>query len=364
MHIVHVYKDYFPVLGGIENHIRTLAEMQHAAGHRVTVLVTNPGGLPGRETRRGVDIVRLPRLGTIASTPISFSFTRAVRGLRADITHLHSPYPVGELAFLAAGGRRTFVVTYHCDVVRQRRFLSVYRPVLNRLLDRAGRILPTSEPYMRTSPFLVGRQANCSVVALSTDPSVFTGRQPSSPGHEKPVVLFVGRHRYYKCIDDLIRASAGLDVQLVIGGEGPLTGDLQRLAAESGLGEPVKFTGEVPDEDLPGLYAGADIFVLPANSRAEAFGIVLLEAMASGLPCVTTELGTGTSCVVQDGQTGFVVPPGDPSALRAAIRQLADDPALRRRLGEAGRRRVQAEFTPDLLHRRVMAIYEDVLAAG
>lgn len=362
MHILHIYKDYFPVLGGIENHIRTLAELQSDTGHTVSVLVTNPGGLPAHENLKGVDVIRLPRLATVASAPISLSFFSAIRRIDADIAHLHTPYPVGEAAYLAAAGNRPYIVTYHSDVVRQRRLLQVYRPVLNRLLDRAGRILPTSDRYMRSSPFLAGRLQNCSIVGLSTNPDVFGDGVPRIPKGTKPVVLFVGRHRYYKGIDDLLRAAAGLDVSVLIGGDGPLRSELERMAVDLGMAGMVTFTGEVPDEDLPGLYASADIFVLPANARAEAFGIVLLEAMASRLPCVTTELGTGTSFVVQDGVTGLVVPPNEPAALRAAILRLVEDPALRLRFGEAGRVRVQENFTPAVLHRRVMEIYEEVLA--
>jgi rhamnosyl/mannosyltransferase len=117
------------------------------------------------------------------------------------------------------------------------------------------------------------------------------------------------------------------------------------------------FLGEVPDGDLPGLYASADIFVLPANSRAEAFGKVLLEAMASGLPCVTTELGTGTSYVVRDGETGVVVPPRDPDALRIAIADLLDDPQRRAAMGQAGRSRIMDAFTQEIMLDRVMSVY-------
>lgn len=135
----------------------------------------------------------------------------------------------------------------------------------------------------------------------------------------------------------------------------------EALVAELGVGEKVRFVGGVSDEALPGLYASADIFVLPANSRAEAFGKVLLEAMAAGLPCVTTEVGTGTSLVVQDGVTGRVVPPQDPEALAAALRPLLADGGLRRRMGEAGRERVLREFTPEQMVERVEAVYRAVL---
>ncbi len=363
MHILHVYKDYFPVLGGIENHVRTLAELQVAANHKVTVLVTNPGGQPAKEMINGVEVMRLPRLATVASTPLSFHFPAAIRRLKPDITHLQFPYPVGEVSQLIAARERPFVVSYQADVVRQKTILRLYRPLMERMLNQAGMILANSERYLETSTYLSARKDRCRIVVLSVDPEPFENAEPLVPKGEKPVVLFVGKHRYYKGLDDLIRAVAGLDVHLLIGGEGPLRKDLEHLVFKLGLERQAQFVGEVADADLPGLYASADIFVLPANSRAEAFGIVLLEAMASGLPCVTTELGTGTSYVVQDGITGLVVPPRTPEALRSAIEILMSDPVLRRRFGQAGRERVRTVFTPERLHKQVMEIYDDVLAA-
>jgi rhamnosyl/mannosyltransferase len=118
--------------------------------------------------------------------------------------------------------------------------------------------------------------------------------------------------------------------------------------------------GNISDEDLPRLFASADVFVLPANARSEAFGKVLLEAMATGLPCVTTEVGTGTSFVVQDGVSGFVVPPENPPALAEAINRLLADVDLRRQMGQAGQERVLREFTVGKMVERVTAVYEAV----
>ncbi len=362
--ILHVYKDYHPILGGIENHIKTLAELQARAGHEVTVLVTNPGRLPANEMRNGVRLVRARRLATVASTPLSLTLPWQLRGQAADITHLHFPYPVGEMSQWLAGRGRSYVITYHSDVVKQQGILRFYRPVMQRVLRGAGRIIATSEAYIASSPYLKPLAGQCTVVPLSVNARPFMEATPlfppAGPG-EPPVLLFAGRHRYYKGLDTLIRAMPRLDACLLVGGDGPMRPVWEALVAELGVGEKVRFVGEVSDEALPGLYASADIFVLPANSRAEAFGKVLLEAMAAGLPCVTTEVGTGTSLVVQDGVTGRVVPPQDPEALAAALRPLLADGGLRRRMGEAGRERVLREFTPEQMVERVEAVYRAVL---
>jgi rhamnosyl/mannosyltransferase len=117
----------------------------------------------------------------------------------------------------------------------------------------------------------------------------------------------------------------------------------------------------VPDAELPAYYAASDIFVLPASERSEAFGAVQLEAMAAGKPVICTELGTGTSYVNVDGETGLVVPARDADALAAAITRLIDDADLRAHMGAAGRARVREQFTLEKMVARVMEVYAEGL---
>ncbi len=364
LRILHVYKDYYPIVGGIENHIKTLAELQCAAGHQVTVLVTNPGGQAGSEVISGVQLLRAGRIATVASTPLSLALPLKLRSINADITHLHFPYPIGEIGQWLFRRRRPYVITYHSDVVRQRAMLLMYAPIMRRVLSRANRILPTSAPYIATSPYLRDLQDHCTVTPLSVDPLPFLKATPLLPPAEKPRLLFVGRHRYYKGIATLLQAMPQVDAELMIAGDGPMRARWEQMARELNLGARVTFLGEVSDEDLPRLYAAAGVFILPANARAEAFGTVLLEAMAAGLPCVTTEVGSGTSYVVQDGITGLVVPPLQPLALAEALNRLLSNPELCVQMGTAGRARVVQEFSPAALLQRVTAVYQSVLSAN
>ncbi len=359
--ILHVYKDYHPIVGGIENHIRALAELQQAAGNQVTVLVTHPGRQPKVETINGVRVLRAGRLATVASTPLSLTMPLKMASLKADITHLHFPYPVGEIGQWLFRRGQPYVITYHSDVVRQRAILALYAPIMKRVLSRADRILPTSAQYINSSPYLRAVQERCTVIPLSVDPTPYLEATPLLPAGDSPTILFVGKHRYYKGVGTLLQAMPHLDARLLIAGDGPMRAKWELLSGELGLKDRVRFVGEVSDEDLPRLYTSADVFVLPANARAEAFGTVLLEAMAAGLPCVTTEVGSGTSYVVQDGVTGFVVPPAQPPALAEAVTRLLIDPELCRQMGAAGRARVVREFSPAELYRRVSEVYAEVL---
>lgn len=364
MRILHVYKDYHPIMGGIENTVQMLAEDHAAAGHHVTVLVTNPADLPSRETKNGVHIIRAPRLATVASTPLSITFPFQLGGQRPEITHLHFPYPLGEVSQLIFGRNRPYVITYHSDVVKQQAILRLYRPLLHAALRRADRILPTSPAYVQSSPYLRPLADNCTPVPLGIDPTPFMEATPLFPPTDPPTILFMGRHRYYKGADTLIRAMAHLPHgRLILGGDGPMRAEWEQLTADLGLSDRVQFWGNVSAEELPRLYAAADIFCLPSNSRAEAFGIVLMEAMAAARPCVSTELSTGTSFVVQDGETGFVVPPRDPQAMAAALHELVVDPDLRRRMGAAGRERLLQNFTRTRMAERVMGVYGEIVTS-
>jgi glycosyltransferase involved in cell wall biosynthesis len=361
MHILHLYKDYFPVLGGIENHIRVLAEAQAAAGHAVTVLVCDPG--PGTRVAvvNGVRVVKAGRLTTAASMPLSLKQPWHLLTNSPDVIHVQSPYPLGELSAFLLKRRTPLVISYQSDIVRQRGWLRLYGPLLQGVLRHAVRILVSSPHYLESSPWLTSVEDKCVVVPLGVDirrfaPALQVKQVP-------PTLLFVGRLRYYKGLDTLIRAMTALpqEVHLRIVGSGEMLGALRGLSVELDLVERVHFAGEVPDADLPAEYQRASIFVLPANARAEAFGMVLLEAMASGVPCVTTEVGTGTSWVVQDGVTGRVVPPQDPEALAAALHDLLSDPGRLREMGVAARARAVAEFTQERLVDRVMAVYQSLL---
>lgn len=360
MRILHVYKDYVPIPGGIENHIRWLAQEQTAKGHAVSVLVTNPSDEPSRDWIDGVRVVRAQRLTTVASTPLSVTFPLLLRRERPDIVHLHFPYPLGELSQWLFGRKYPYVITYHSDVVKQQQILRLYGPLLRRVLAGADRILPTSDNYRQSSPWL-RHLDNCTTVPLGIDPTPYLTLPRRTTPNERVKVLFVGRHRYYKGVDDLIRAMQHVDGEAIIVGNGPERTRWEQLSRELNLSRKIYFAGYVPDERLPALYNSADIFCLPANARAEAFGLVLLEAMAAGLPCVTTELGSGTSYVVQHGATGLVVPPRAPEQLAAALNRLVGDPTLRHKMGESGRERVREQFTLFRMADKVFDVYKSVL---
>lgn len=360
--ILHIYKDYFPVVGGMENHIRLLAEAQAARGHDVTVLVTSLNGTSHIEQINGVRVIYAARLWHFSSAPFSIEMFQRVSQLETDITHLHSPYPYGEMANYFFGHNRATILTYQSDIVRQRITGPLYTPMLHRVLACVNTIIATSPNYIETSRILSRWKSKCVVVPLGLPPP-----PPHSPKKTKTTagggeLLFVGRLRYYKGLNYLLEAMPFLPgAHLTIVGIGPKEIEWKKLANDLKLGERVSWVGEVSDADLPNYYAGCDVFVLPCSERSEAFGAVQLEAMAAGKPLVSCDVQTGVAWVNQNEITGLVVPPKNPMALAAAITRLLDDAALREGMGEAGRERFEAEFTAEKMVDRLMEVYKRAL---
>ena len=379
MKIVHIYKDYFPVFGGIENYIRVLAEAQVSHGHDVTVLVNSLTPRPDNLVINGVRLIKAGRHLNVQSAPISATFPTLVsrHTAKADIVHLHAPYPIGEACNLWFGRGKRTVMSWHSDIVRQKNLLRVYAPVLRQVLAKVDRIIPASEAYARSSIWLQDKLNKCRIVPYGIDAERFNDRRseaamalrqqllaPFLPA-QPLLVLGVGRLRYYKGFDDVVRAIArlnGMNIVAVIAGIGPMAAELKALSAQLGVADRVIFPGEPTDAELPLYFQAADVYAMPSTSRAESFGIATLEAMACGLPAITTEIGTATSWINQDGVTGFVVPPLNPEALAGAISNMKNE-AERKRMSQAARARVLQEFTWQTMVERVQQVYNELLPA-
>lgn len=376
MRVTMVNKYYPPHLGGIEYHVRDLAEALSALPEvEARALVSNEGPDTVRETVNGVEVTRLARSFAYSSTPVARGMAAAMRAEAtrdgpADLLHLHFPYPWGEVSWLRGRPGLPTVVTYHSDIVRQRSMLAAYRPLLRRFLRRVDLVIASSPDMVEHSEFLAEVSEKCRVVPFGIDTEGFARPSPAVEAraselrarHERPIVLFVGRLIYYKGADVLVRAMADVDADLVMVGKGPLEGELREIAVARRVSDRVTWLPPVDDDELRAWYLAADVFALPSVARSEAFGLVQLEAHASGTPVVSTRLTTGVPFVNQDGATGLTVPPGDVEALSHALRRLVDDDALRRRLGEQAQRRALSDFTTGRMVRDVLGVYAEALS--
>ena len=369
MKVVHVYKDYEPpVFGGIERTVRLLSEgLSARAGADVTVVCSSDSPVTKVERIGSVEVVRAATFGRIARAPVSPSIARWLRRLKPDILHFHFPNPTGELACLLARPRCPVVLTYYCDIVRQKTLFKLYRYPLRMFLRRVDRILVPSPATLEQNALLEPHRARCEVLPLAIRASDFAETARSREvatllhrSHPGPRVLFVGRMRPYKGLPILIDAMKRIEGTLMLVGRGEMEADVRAKVEREGMESRVVLAGDVPGADLPGYYRAADVFVLPSIDRSEAFGLAMLEAMLCGVPVISTRLGTGTSHVNQDGVTGLEAPAGDAEALARAIGRILDQPEAAKRMGEAARERALS-FSEAAMVDGTARVYEDLL---
>lgn len=369
MRVLHVYKDYYPpVHGGIEVTINEMIRVTRPACREVQVLVAN------RELRTevaeadGVRVTKVFDLGRLRSSPLAPTFPlwlrRCAEGM--DILHFHLPNPLAAVSYLLAKPSGKLIVHYHSDIVRQALLLRLYRPWLERFLDRADRIIATSPNYIRSSPFLAPRAAKCTPIPFGVDlkkfertPEVEQEAERIRRQYGERLVLFIGKIRYYKGLQFLIEAMREVDAHLLVIGDGPLLGSFLRQRESLPYGQRLSFLGQVPSV-VPYYYASR-VFCLPSFLRSEAFGVVQIEAAACGLPIVNTRIDSGVPFVSPDGVSGLTVEPRSPKALAEALNRLLSDEALRERLGRQARQRAQEEFSIERMGERILKVYREVL---
>lgn len=359
MRIAHITATYPPYRGGTGRVCADQASELSRRGHQVTVY--SPSADRKRSAEAGAPrVVRLPTWLRVGNAALATGRPAP----RPDLIHLHYPYyGGGDLAWLDARARRIpYVVTYHQDVVLPGAFGVVARRhhalVGRRLLDGARLIMATSLDYARHSrlaPLLsrgkvVELPNGVDITRFHPGPDDTALRAAHGIGGDERVILFVGsldRAHAFKGVDVLLRAFArlhDLPVRLLIVGRGDMRPRYQAEAATLGVASRVRFDDAVADEDLPAHHHLADVLVLPSTTCGEAFGVVLLEAMAGGVPVVASDLPGVRSVVTRTGG-GLLAPPGDAGSLAAALRRLLTDECLRQALGRRGRAGVERLFT-------------------
>jgi glycosyltransferase involved in cell wall biosynthesis len=361
--VLHVGKYYPPVSGGMERVVQMLCGV---APGRIDsrVLAFSRDRKTTEDVVDGVPVTRVGTLGQAGSVPIALAFAAHLRRARADVMIVHEPNPWGLLSLSLARSRIPYAIWFHSDVVRPwLQYRLFYAPIARPVYDRAKRFVVSSPALAAGSAALKPYADRISVIPFGIDADAWKATPEiarRAAGHRavagRPIVLFVGRLVSYKGVDVLIKAVSTLPVHVVIAGDGPMKAEWENLADTNRERALVQFAGALPDIEVKAWLHAADVLVLPSITPAEAFGVVQLEAMASGTPVVSTNLRSGVPWVNVDGETGIVVPPGDVVALRDAIARLIRDSVLRARLGAGGLARVRSAFTTAGLADRFVAL--------
>lgn len=373
MRIALVSPYFHPHIGGVESHVRSLAAELIRRGHEVRVFASRHDELPVKELVGGVPVTRVPLRAFVFQTPMTPRLTPELLGERWDIIHSHSPPPLTSY-YAAKASRRSgtpLVHTHHCDPelpsLIGRAVIWVYhRTLMSYTLRRASRIIVYTESYAATSSTLWRYPTVCIPTGLELSafgPHVDGSTVRRRLGLEgRRVVLFVGRPAAHKGVQTLVEAISllGPEVALVLVGPDELPGAWRARIEGLGVADRVRVAGRVGPDELPSYYAACDIFALPSVSRLEAFGLVLVEALASGRPVVASDL-PGVREVFTPGETGLLTEPFNARDLAEKMGRLFSDETLRRKMGERARRLAQERYSWAVIGGRIEALYREVL---
>ena len=368
MRILHFYKTAHPYsMGGIEQVIHQIARGVSKLGVQTDVLSLAPSHLTGTLETDGY-LTHRARLGfQIASTPFSLSafghFSQLAK--KADIIHYHFPWPFMDMVHIATRVNKPTVVTYHSDIIKQKHLLKLYRPLKNRFLASVDRIIATSPNYLETSKVLAKYADKVDVIPIGLDKETYPTPIPARLQYwreqfSSKFFLFVGVLRYYKGLHILIEAAKGTDYPIVIVGSGPIETELKEQVAQLGLRN-IHFLGKLHDEDKIALLTLCYAVVFPSHLRSEAFGISLLEGAMYGKPMISSEIGSGTTFINIAGDTGLVIPPSDPIALRHAMQYLWEHPEHALEMGRRAEERYWKHFMADQMVKSYADLYREVL---
>jgi glycosyltransferase involved in cell wall biosynthesis len=368
--IVHFGKYYPPDMGGIESVTQTLAEGALNAGHDVQVICFGKTG-GAVDINAGVRIVRYPITKFLNTQPLNFKyfFSLIKAGRTADIIHLHAPNLLAALASLFIGKKPKLVIHWHSDIVGKGSLGKIVRPLENWMLTRANLVLATSQAYMDGSATLNTISNKVAVVPLGISAPAITNVPPPLSERLKKfiagrkIVLSVGRLTAYKGFSVLIEAAKYFpdDVAIIVAGGGELFSELTAQLNKNQLQNKILLAGRVTDEELTALYMHAEVFCLPSIERSEAFGVVLLEAMAYGLPIVATNIpGSGVPWVNAHQISGVNVTTGEPKEIAEACFKILNDPILRAQYSIGAQTRFKDYFLADKFCNSVMSLYSEL----
>lgn len=358
---------FWPVKGGVEKVEYELATGLASRGVACDMMAAACQGHGGIENIDGnVRLFTSPTWMKLAGTMISPSMVRMLRRecRHYDIIHVHHPDPMAALSLWLSGYKGKVVLHWHSDIAKQKQLLRFFMPLQRWLLRRADVVVGTTPVYVKCSPHLAAVQHKVCCLPIGIAPI-----RPEVDACEavrrlyggRKIVFSLGRLVHYKGYKYLLEAARYLDDSyvVVIGGSGPLGGELQSYVDNQGLGGRVKLIGKVPNADLPAYYGACTLFCLPSVQKTEAFGIVQIEAMSCGKPVVATRIPcSGVAWVNADGYSGHNVEPGNAQELARAIRSIAEDEEAYRRYCRQARQRYEDVFTKERMIDNLLEIYK------
>jgi len=370
MKVLHLGKFCPPKEGGIEVFSYDLLEALNKKGVQADLLCF--GETTKEDIYRNFKYFACKRNIKLNSAPLSFDFAKTFKKIvdDYDIIHVHSPNPLAEALTLFAD--KETIIHWHSDIVKQKISYIFYKPIQQKVLKKATKIIVTSPQYLSTSKQVANYKDKSVVIPSGLNPKRLEIKNEDLNEFErvknkiknKKVVLSVGRLVEYKGFEYLIEAGKYLreDIVVLIAGGGPLYEKLNKKIQELNLYNKVFLLGRVKNVSV--FMKNCDLFCLPSVSRNEAFGLVLVEALYFGKPLVTTNVeGSGMNFVNINDETGLVVPPKNPKALAEAINKILSDESLYQKFSKNALSRFKY-FEIDSIAEKLIELYNDILKGG
>jgi phosphatidylinositol alpha-1,6-mannosyltransferase len=370
--VLLVTNDFPPRPGGIQQFVHNLAVRQPHGS--LVVYASRWAGWEKFDAEQPFPVVREDTSVLLPTRAVARRAAELARDYDCDRVLFGAAAPLGLLAAglrERAGVRRAVAITHGHETGWAA--LPGARAMLRRIARGVDVVTYLGEYTRVRLAKAVGDLTTLERLAPGVDTQAF---RPTVDGlgvrqryrlRDRPVIVCVSRLVPRKGQDSLIRALPAVrrrvrDAALLLVGGGPYRSTLEVMAREEGVSDHVIFTGSVPWEELPNHYAAGDLFAMPCRTRrggldVEGLGIVYLEASATGLPVVGGDSG-GAPDAVHEGETGFVVPGTDRDALVERLTEVLADPGLSRRLGEAGRAWVEAEWRWETQAARLTALLD------
>lgn len=380
--VLHISKYYYPFLGGTEQVARDMVKALIGTGAKQKVICFNEDASDGNttckhgETRTdvidGVDIIRCGYFLKARSQAVSATYGRELKRVmdefRPNIIILHYPNPF-VTHYLMKYRSRDFklLVYWHLDITKQKLLKHLFHGQNLALIDRADKILGATPKHVDESAFTPQFGDKRYILPymidegnlVITEEEIEAGKRIKEKYAGKTLGFFIGRHVPYKGLTYLIKASKELgdvDMHFLVAGSGELT---ESLKEEAKGDSKVEFLGRITDSERRSYLYACDIVLFPSITRNEGFGLALAEGMYFGHPAVTFTIpGSGVNFVNLDGVTGIECPNCDYKVYAEALKKLADNNELRKKMGNAAKQRVLDNFTSESFKKNLITLVE------
>ena len=368
--VLHLYKCAYPEsIGGVAKFTNNLCKFGNLLGIENTVIaLSRKNKSTCQITIDNYKVIFIPENFSIFSTSFSISAFKKFRELvsKSDIIHYHFPYPFSDILNFFCRVRKPSIVTYHSDIVRQKKFMFLYRFLMNSFLKSVDHIVATSPNYLSTSKVLKRFSKKVSVIPIGLSYEDYPEINNKIHLYYKKNLperffLFIGFFRYYKGLHTAVNAVKNTKINLVLVGDGELKKNLLNKIKRENI-KNITILDKVSEQEKVSLLHLCKGFVLPSHLRSEAFGISLLEAALFGKPMISCDIGTGTSYINKHKITGLVVKPNSPIKLRNAMQYLLDNEKVSENMGEQARIRAKELFNLEEKVECYLEIYKDLIS--